>query len=49
MAQLYSKMVAEFKSKIQNDFSAYNEHCNAEWAEAESPNERQEGSASLLL
>lgn len=38
-----------FKSKIQNHFSAYNEHCNAEWAAAESPNERQRGSASLLL
>lgn len=38
-----------FNSKIQNHFSAYNEHCNAERAAAESPNERQGGSASLLL
>lgn len=35
--------------KTQNHFSAYNEHCNAERAVAKSPNERQGGSASLLL
>lgn len=38
-----------FKSKIQGRSSAYNEHCNAEWAAAESPTGRQGGSVSLLL
>lgn len=41
ISALYQKGCRWFKSRIQGHFSAYNEHCSAGWATAETPNGRE--------